>query len=86
MGLTELVTSVGDENILIQGLNASMTRIDENEGRTEIAFVTDQTTVDEIKNNTQKMFGIVMWIPVEMMPWNALRTLTVDDTNGKESA
>lgn len=68
MGLTELVKLVGDENILIQSLNGSMTRIGENEGRTEIAFVTDQTSIDEIKTNTQKMFGMVVWIPMDLMP------------------
>ena len=63
MGLVELLSSIGEDNIRLQFVNSSFISA---KGRkrtqdTEITFATAETNTNELIDNTGKV-GIVVWV------------------------
>ena len=58
IGISELVASIGDDNIKIQSLDSCMMSLSKHKGLTKISFLSDQP----ISGDTTSDIGIVMWI------------------------
>jgi hypothetical protein len=65
LGIVELLTSIGDNNIKFQNLLESATNYDlrKKGAVTAITFLTDAVTPTEIMNDTQTKVGLVVWLP-----------------------
>jgi len=57
-GITDLITAIGDENIIFQKLSNSMTqyKLSKKHGDGEITFCTDPSNIDEGKE------AIIVWV------------------------
>lgn len=64
LGITELLSRIGDDNVKLQNLGESMTHINQRKGGvTEIAFLTDAITPTEAIVGEAKYLGFVLWLP-----------------------
>lgn len=62
--LSELVASVGDENIKLQNLLDSLdAATTTKKNGTKISFFTDQITPTEIMRGSETVVGLVIWLP-----------------------
>ncbi|ENB9462966.1 hypothetical protein ABJA24_003311 [Providencia rettgeri] len=60
-GITELIQTIGDENISVQALKTCMTNISQNRnGVSKITFITDAVTTQHVAMNTGKV-GLIIW-------------------------
>lgn len=66
MKMSELILSVGDENVVMQNLLNDAVGMDSTKHGTKVAFYTDQVTPADLMdpNNSQKV-GLVLWLPRE---------------------
>lgn len=66
MGMTarEILTAVGDENVSFQNLQQAFTGAKLRKGGlTEVSFMTDAVTPTEIMRGTNKLVGMIIWMP-----------------------
>lgn len=69
MGITKLISSVGDENIELQNISNNLDSARINGGNGRITFLTapDKVT-DLMAGNESKFVGLVVWIPRNRIP------------------
>lgn len=65
-GIVELIKEIGNDNILYKNLKNCMTDIKLRKGESEISFVTQQLTPNDVMTNTGKI-GIVIWVDDDVM-------------------
>lgn len=67
LGITELVTRVGDSNIALQNLVENLTNCRSRHGgrESEVSFVTNPNFIDpnRVAANEFSHIGIVLWLP-----------------------
>lgn len=68
MTISELIDHVGDENVEIQWLNMNLIEAKLDKGRAWIKFATDPAKVQAMACDTEKHFGLVVWLPRDKMP------------------
>lgn len=60
--LTDLLKEIGDENLTFQILGQVVTDVGETENDlTEITFVTDQVSFEDIMNKNEQKIAFVVW-------------------------
>jgi hypothetical protein len=74
MKLSELITAVGDDNIIFQTLETDMhsANIFKSEGR--VTFCTSPRMVADMLKSERQYTGLVVWIPNALMPPAAVTT------------
>lgn len=71
MGITELITAVGDENIEFQNIQQNLDSAEIVRGNGKVTFVTaPDKVVDLFAKNESKFVGLVLWLPRERIPIN----------------
>lgn len=64
MKMSELILSVGDENVIFQNLTNDAHSIDKTKSGTRITFYTDAIHAEEFLNaGKSKKIGLVLWLP-----------------------
>lgn len=68
LGIIELLTRIGEDNIRLQNLVESATNFQSRKrGATAITFLTNQMNPDEVFRNTPRHVGLVLWLPAELV-------------------
>jgi hypothetical protein len=68
LGIIELLTRIGEENVCLQNLVESATNFQARKrGHTAITFLTNQMTPTEIVHGPPKMVGLVLWLPAALV-------------------
>ncbi len=71
LGIIELLTRIGEENIKLQNLVESATnfalRGKRGHQETAITFLTDQMTPDEIFRKQPRHVALVLWLPTDLV-------------------
>ena len=69
MGISELMATVGDENIEFQVLDTALIEANVDKAEAEITFGTQPDKVmNFLLDNHRKYVGLVVWLPIEKMP------------------
>lgn len=64
--LSELVEYIGDDNITVQRVDNYIELKDNKKLKnTEITFVTNEVTTDQLVRGTQKKHGLIIWLPMD---------------------
>ena len=64
MKMSELIATVGDENVRFQNLDQDAHTIDKTKHGTKISFYTDAIQAEELLGNGKtKKIGLVVWLP-----------------------
>ncbi len=68
MTLSELIKHVGDENVQMQNLAASLIGFEKRGHHTEITFGTEAVSAIELMTNSTPLMGLVIWLPRDKLP------------------
>lgn len=65
-GIVELLGELGNDKIAYQLLNTAITNIKRVDGASEVSFVTDAITPNDVMFETKnKLRGIVLWVDID---------------------
>ena len=68
LGIIELLTRIGEENVRLQNLLESATNFQaRKQGTTAITFLTNQMHTTEVVHGPPKMMGLVLWLPADLV-------------------
>jgi len=66
MGIIELLTRIGEDNVRMQNLVESATNFQARKhGDTAVTFLTSEITTSEVASGSARHVGLVLWLPTE---------------------
>jgi hypothetical protein len=68
LGIIELLTRIGEENVCLQNLLESATSVEARKrGQTAITFLTNQMNPSDLVQATPTKIGLVLWLPADLV-------------------
>lgn len=68
LGIIELLTRIGENNVRLQNLVESATNFEERKkGGTAVTFLTDGINTTEVAIGKARNIGLVVWLPTELV-------------------
>ncbi len=66
LGIIELLTRIGEEQVRLQNLIDSATNFETSKrGQTAITFLTQELTPSEVFSGQARSIGLVLWLPTD---------------------
>lgn len=62
MGLTDLITAIGDENVSVQFLSKSVVGSKDKKRDTEVTFATNEINTNDVFKGLAEKEAIIVWV------------------------
>jgi hypothetical protein len=67
LGIIELMTKVGEDNVRFQPLPTCLVKIVQKRHDVEVTFATDAITPDEVAEGSSKNTCLIVWMPSDLV-------------------